>query len=80
MAEWRQKRGLASAKSLWQEEQCAQASERKPMWLEQRMRGRVVSNEAADVDRGLTAQRLRGHRQGFGFFPGKNGKALKGRK
>lgn len=50
------------------------------MGLEQTARGSVVSNEAGDVGKSLSTQRLMGHGQGFGFFPGKNGKLLKGRK
>lgn len=43
------------------------------MWLEQRVRGSVVSDETGDMGRGLTSQRLIGHMQGFGFFLGKMG-------
>lgn len=59
--------------------QCVQGSERKPVWLEHRAWGSVVSHEAEDVDRGLTTQRLMGHNRAFRFSWGK-WESIKGHK
>lgn len=40
--------------------------------------GTMVSEEAADVDSGLTSQSLMGHGQGFGFFSREKWEAVEG--
>lgn len=53
--------------------QCDQRLERKPVWLEHKAWGSVLSDKAESKDRALSTQRLTSHSRAFVFFLGKLG-------